>query len=96
MHIISLTYLKPLDDVEKYIKDHIKFLDKYYEEKKFICSGRKIPRTGGIILTYDCNIDEIQAIIKEDPFYQNKLASYEVIEFSPSKFDPSFEKYITK
>lgn len=50
MFIVSLTYVKPLAKVEKHLNDHIAYLEKYYKTGKFICSGRKNPRTGGIIL----------------------------------------------
>ena len=50
MFIVSLNYKKEISEVEKYLKEHVDFLDKYYLLGKFICSGRKNPRTGGIIL----------------------------------------------
>lgn len=50
MFIVNLTYVKPLEEVEKYLEDHITFLNKYYASNNFICSGRKNPRDGGIIL----------------------------------------------
>ena len=49
MYIVSLNYVKTVSEVEKYLEEHIKFLEKYYEMGKFICSGRKNPRTGGVI-----------------------------------------------
>jgi len=39
-------------------------------------------------------LDELQELIKEDPFYQNQVADYEIIEFIPTKFDADFEKFI--
>ncbi len=41
MFIANLTYVKPLTEVEKYLEEHIAFLNKHYEAGKFICSGRK-------------------------------------------------------
>ncbi|MCT4306150.1 YciI family protein [Elizabethkingia anophelis] len=93
MFIISLTYHAPSISIEKHIEGHIAFLDKYYQKQKFICSGRKKPRTGGVILAYNCTIDEINEILKEDPFYINKIATYEIIEFTPTKYDKHFEWY---
>ena len=51
MFIILLTYKKSLDIVEKYIEDHAAFLDQGYHKNYFIVSGRKNPRTGGIIIS---------------------------------------------
>ncbi len=41
MFIVNLKYIKPITEVEKYLPNHILFLDKYYKAEKFICSGRK-------------------------------------------------------
>jgi len=94
MFIISLTYIKPTEEVENYFEAHLVFLNTYYSAKKFIVSGRKNPRTGGIILAHHTTLDELQELIKEDPFYQNQVADYEIIEFIPTKFDADFEKFI--
>lgn len=50
MFILNLTYIKPISDVETHLQNHISFLEKYYGADKFICSGRKNPRIGGVIL----------------------------------------------
>ena len=87
MLIIELTYIKPLSEVEKFLEAHIQFLDKYYDQGVFIASGRKVPRDGGVILAL---VDKASAaeIIKEDPFHQEKIAEYHLVEFEPSKHDP--------
>lgn len=94
MYIINLTYTKPLTEVEKYLPDHITYLDKYYSSGNFICSGRKNPRDGGIILCHAKNHDEINQIISEDPFYREKISTYEIIEFYPTKYVDSLKAYI--
>lgn len=94
MFIANLTYIKPLVEVEKHLEEHIAFLDKYYKAGKFICSGRKNPRTGGIILFNAKDETEMKEIISQDPFNINGIANYEIIEFYPTKFDPDFKKFI--
>lgn len=94
MFILNLTYIKPISEVENYLSSHIAFLDKYYNSEKFICSGRKNPRTGGIILCNAENINEVDTILSEDPFYKEKIASYEIIEFLPTKYAASFKAFI--
>lgn len=73
---------------------HIKFLEKNYEEKKFICSGRKNPRDGGIILCRAKDKKEVHSIIIEDTFYKNEIADYNVVEFIPSKYDMDFKIFV--
>lgn len=50
MFIFSLSYLKPISQVEKHLQAHIDYLECYYQSGHFIASGRKIPRTGGVII----------------------------------------------
>lgn len=95
MFIISLTYKKPIADVELYIADHIAFLEKYYAMEKFIFSGRKNPRTGGIILANNVTREEVEKIISEDPFNLQKVADYEITEFTPTKYDERFGQFVT-
>lgn len=42
MFIVNLTYVKPLEEVEKYLEDHITFLNKYYASNNLSVQGEKI------------------------------------------------------
>lgn len=84
MFIIQLTYVKDLAVVDQFLEEHKQFLTKHYEEGTFMLSGRKHPRTGGIILAQAGNKAEIEAIIAEDPFYKHGLAEYSITEFKPT------------
>ncbi|OOM77379.1 YCII-related domain protein [Clostridium puniceum] len=94
MFIVNLTYVKPLEEVEKYLAEHIIFLNKYYARNNFVCSGRKNPRTGGVILCNAKNIEEVKKIISEDPFNRNSIANYEVVEFQPTKYAENFKEFV--
>ena len=85
MFIINLTYKTELEKVDHHLNEHIKFLNEQYELGNFIASGRKIPRTGGIILSKVENKSELEKIIEKDPFNVNELADYELTQFIPSK-----------
>ena len=95
MFIINLTYIEPLEAVEKYLQEHINFLNDQYAEGLFIASGRKNPRTGGIILMQGKNKETVQEIIMQDPFYKNKIAQYDIIEFEASKYCPELKNILT-
>ncbi|MCD7963124.1 MAG: YciI family protein [Rikenellaceae bacterium] len=59
MFIISLQYTKPIEDVEKVLPEHIEYLDRYFDSGVFFCAGRKIPRTGGIIIGEAGSMEEM-------------------------------------
>ncbi|KAA2224355.1 YciI family protein [Chryseobacterium sediminis] len=94
MFIISLTYKSSIENVERLIPQHNIFLDKYYESGRFIASGRKEPRTGGIIIANAEFKNEIEQIISEDPFYIHQVADYDITEFIPSKYNENFKLFI--
>ena len=94
MYIVSLNYIKEVSEVEKYLEEHVKFLEKYYGMGKFICSGRKNPRTGGVILLNAESLAEVESIILEDPFNANEIAEYEITEFFPTKYNKNFKIFV--
>ncbi|MGF1907746.1 YciI family protein [Aliivibrio salmonicida] len=85
MFVVSLTYICEMSDVEKYLDEHIKYLDNQYELGHFIASGRKVPRVGGVILATVDSVDILNKILANDPFNKHGLAEYDVIEFIPTK-----------
>ncbi|MGR6874351.1 YciI family protein [Pseudomonas sp. HK3] len=91
MFIIALTYKVDLSEVDKHIENHVAFLEKYYAKGSFIASGRKVPRTGGVILAKASSLNEVEKIIKEDPFYVEDLADYEITEFIPTMTSQAFD-----
>lgn len=94
MFIFSITYLKPISEVEKYLPQHIDYLERHYQSGHFIASGRKVPRIGGIILCRAESREQAIAIMQKDPFYIYQIAQYELIEFIPTMFAKQFEVFI--
>src|SRR5689334_20637740 len=85
MFVIELVYKASLKEIDAHMTAHVRFLKKYYAAGNFLVSGRKIPREGGIILAVGKSREEIEAIVKEDPFHQHGLADFRVIEFRASQ-----------
>lgn len=84
MFIISLTYKVPTSVVDEHLAAHVEFLKEQYAKGNFLASGRKVPRTGGIILSNIPSKDEVEKVIAKDPFNQNGVADYDIVEFVPS------------
>ena len=95
MFIIDLHYIVPLDKLDEHMTEHVKYLHKYYKLNIFVASGRKVPRTGGIILALAKSKEEVERIISEDPFYIHKLAEFSVTEFLTSQSHPEFKNFLT-
>ena len=91
MFIVSLTYKRDLEEVDKHLDAHVAYLKQEYANGNFIASGRKIPRTGGIILSCVKNKDELESILANDPFHKEGIAEYDIIEFVPSMVAEGYE-----
>jgi uncharacterized protein YciI len=94
MFIIELTYIKSLEYVEKYLAEHRNFLEDGYKNNYFVASGPQNPRTGGIVISQLKNRDQLEAILKKDPFSIHEIADYRVIEFNPVKYHKNFSSFI--
>jgi len=84
MLLIELTYKKPINEVDKFVVEHREFLDKQYEAGVLLLSGPQEPRVGGILLARG-EQNAIEEILKQDPFYQQGIADYRIINFVPNK-----------
>ena len=69
---------------------HVDYLKNQYKKGSFIASGRKIPRTGGTILSKLENIKKLKKVLDQDPFKINNLAEYKIEEFIPSMTSDNF------
>jgi uncharacterized protein YciI len=93
MFIVSITYTAPLEAIDAALPEHVAFLDRHYAAGVFIASGRKVPRTGGVILAATSGKDALSAILAEDPFSRKDLATYRIEEFIPSKSSPEIQRF---
>ncbi len=84
MFIIDINYTAPLTAIDEALEDHKTWLDAQYEAGLFLASGRKEPRTGGIIIAADQPRSQIEAIASTDPFAKRGLAQHIITEFNPS------------
>jgi uncharacterized protein YciI len=85
MFVIELTYKATLAEIDASMAAHVRFLKKYYAAGNFLVSGRKIPRDGGIIVAVAQSREDIEAIVREDPFHKRGLAEFRIIQFRASQ-----------
>lgn len=74
--------------------EHVRFLDRNFEAGHFLASGRRVPRTGGVILARQMEKENLEEILLGDPFQKNDVATYEIVEFTPSKFANGWDEKI--
>ena len=91
MFVVLLHYSQPLEVIDGLLDAHRRYLDDNYARGVFLASGRRMPRTGGVILARAAGREVLAAILAEDPFARAGAASYEIIEFLPGKVAPGLE-----
>jgi len=96
MFVIELVYKADLAGIDAAMRPHMAYLKKYYAAGRFLVSGRKIPREGGIILAVAESREELEAIVRQDPFVSRGLADYRIIEFRESQRAPSIDALLGK
>lgn len=93
MFIVNLTYQCELSEIDQHLAAHIQYLEKCYQLGYFLMSGRKEPRDGGVIVATAPTKAQLMDILSEDPFYQHRLARYDIIEFVATKTAPALAQY---
>ncbi|MFB0838579.1 YciI family protein [Arthrobacter sp. FW306-05-C] len=90
MYVVSLTYRVPQEIVDFHNDAHIAWLQKAFDDGVFIAAGRKIPRTGGLLLS-QAERETLDASLAQDPFYTNGVADFEVMEFHAGRVASGYE-----
>ena len=93
IHIINIKYLKSENEVTKVRPEHREFLNIGYEKGLFLASGPNEDKTGGTILAKG-DINEVLALIEQDPFKLKGIAEYFHISFNPVKHSNKFKNLL--
>jgi uncharacterized protein YciI len=91
MFIVTLTYLKPVEEIDALMHDHVAWLEAGYAEGLFVASGRRVPRIGGVILARSGDEPALRAALARDPFAVHGAARCDVVEFAASMTAPGAE-----
>jgi uncharacterized protein YciI len=88
MFVVTLSYTVPLERIEEVVVEHRAWLDRCFAEGTLLASGPQLPRVGGVLLAPAGDRGALLELLAGDPFQQAALATYEVVEFTPTKSVP--------
>jgi uncharacterized protein YciI len=91
---MSLTYLKPFEEVEKVLAEHRAFLDEFYANGTLLASGPQVPKVGGTIIGKFGSKYEALEFAMKDPFVKTSTAKYDIIEFEAVKKSKEIEAFL--
>ncbi|QCB96219.1 GTP cyclohydrolase [Arthrobacter sp. PAMC25564] len=93
MYVVSLTYKVPEEIVDFHLPAHVTWLQDAFDQGVFMVAGRKIPRTGALLLS-NADRDILDAALAKDPFYVNGVADFEVMEFHANRVADGYENLL--
>ena len=86
MFILLLTYQDGvLGQLDALLPEHYEYVDRNIAAGIFFLTGRRVPRTGGVILARADSRETIEKVIAEDPFLRTGAVAYDVIEIEPTR-----------
>ncbi|MCI1042011.1 MULTISPECIES: YciI family protein [Caballeronia] len=88
MYVINLRYTGALAEIDDALDAHRAYLERYFAAGVFVMAGPKVPRDGGVIVASGIERDRLDAIVAKDPFAQQGLAHYDIIEFKATRLAP--------
>jgi uncharacterized protein YciI len=82
IHVLKLTYLQPLEVIDKTRPEHVAWLQQEIEDRRLLLAGRQEDQSGGMLITTDLSTDESENMIAGDPYHQAGLVRYERTAFN--------------
>lgn len=84
MFVVLLTYTAELSEIDRHLPDHVAFLETQYTRGVLLISGRRVPRTGGVLIFACAGQEALWQTLRQDPFYVHGVAEYQVLRFTPT------------
>jgi uncharacterized protein YciI len=95
MFAIILSYIRPIEEVDRALPAHRDFLAGFYAAGFGIASGRQIGRTGGVIIATAPSRAALEAELAKDPFSIEGVAQYDIHEFEPRMTHPALKGIVS-
>jgi uncharacterized protein YciI len=71
------------------IAEHRHFLQRGYDEGRFLLSGPSVPPTGGVLIARAESLEQLKLFLADEPFCKANLMRFRnIIEFLPVQHQP--------
>jgi uncharacterized protein YciI len=88
MFIVTITYTQPIEAIEARTVEHREWLDQHVASGLVIAAGPMVPRTGGVLVVASRGTkEELETLLRDDPFQVHGLADYAVTELEVGKMN---------
>jgi uncharacterized protein YciI len=96
MFVIQLRFSTNKANAGQHMEAHNAWLKDSFDKGIFLLAGTIQPKLGGAIFAHNATLEQIQAIVKEDPFVAEGVVAAEIIEITPSKAAPQLAFLLPK
>ena len=93
MFIVLIHYEKPLEEIDRLMPEHVAFLEQCFRGGIFLTAGRRVPRDGGAILAVSPSREDLDEVMRHDPFVSEGAVRYEIIQFRTSLHHPALKPF---
>lgn len=94
MFLILLDYVAPPAEIDRHVEAHRRHLAEHYAAGKLLLSGPQVPREGGVIIACVRTREEVEAMMRRDPFVVADVVRYRVIEFVARAAHPALDGFV--
>lgn len=84
MYVVLIDFVRSLEDVDRLAPAHKAWLETLRNSATLVLSGRRDPRTGGVLVATAPNREALDHLLASDPFVVSGVATHTVIAFRPS------------
>lgn len=82
IHVLTITYRKPEEEVRRTTAAHMEWLTRQYESGRVLLAGPQPDGAGGIIVTADLDDEQVRELVESDPWHKDGVAEYGVSAFT--------------
>jgi uncharacterized protein YciI len=94
MYLVDMSFIDMTKITPELTDQHKSYLQKEYKSNNLVFGGRKVPRTGGILISQHANEHELKQVLNSDPFVQSGAVTYAITEFIPVMASKAYENII--
>jgi len=94
MYLVDMSFTDMAKITPELTEKHKSYLEQEYKSNKLMFGGRKVPRTGGILISQHVNERELEQVLNSDPFVKSGAVTYSITEFIPVMASKAYENIL--
>lgn len=81
-HVLTITYLQPLDVIEQTRPAHLQWLTDEVAAGRILLAGRVESQEGAVLIAGDMSAADADAVAASDPYTQAGVVRYDRVSFN--------------